>query len=176
MGASVSIIIVPYDARWPDLYAREAQRIRQLLGPSALSIEHVGSTAVPGLAAKPRIDIDLVVPDSADESSYLPALEGAGYFVVTREPGWHEHRVLKGPDTDVNLHVFSPDAPELQRHRRFRDWLRSHPDDRAQYGALKTPGGTAAMAISGRLRRGQGRVHRGQSWPGRLKLRQLLSR
>jgi predicted ATPase/GrpB-like predicted nucleotidyltransferase (UPF0157 family) len=137
MGSSVSITIVPYDARWPDLYAREASRIRQLLGPIALSIEHVGSTAVPALAAKPRIDIDLVVPDSADESSYVPALESAGYFVVIREPEWHQHRVLKGPDTDVNLHVFSPDTPELERHRRFRDWLRSHPNDRAQYGALK---------------------------------------
>lgn len=137
MGSPVSITIVPYDARWPDLYAREANRIRRLLGATAQSIDHIGSTAVPGLAAKPRIDIDLVVPDSADEPSYVPALERRGYSVVIREPEWHEHRVLKGPDTDVNLHVFSPGAPELERHLRFRDWLRSHSDDREKYGALK---------------------------------------
>jgi len=137
MESSVSITIVPYDARWPDLYAREAKRIRRLLGPRALSVEHVGSTAVSGLAAKPRIDIDLVVPDSADESSYVPSLESAGYFLVVREPEWQEHRVLKGPDTDMNLHVFSPGAPELERHRGFRDWLRSHPDDREKYASLK---------------------------------------
>lgn len=133
----VSITIYPYDMRWPELYRREAKRIRKLLGATALSIDHIGSTAVPGLAAKPRIDIDLVVPDSADELAYVPALERGGYDVVIREPDWHEHRVLKGRDTDVNLHVFSPDAPELERHRRFRDWLRSHPDDREKYVALK---------------------------------------
>lgn len=133
----VSIIITSYDPRWPDRYAREANRIRRLLGATALSIDHIGSTAVPGLRAKPRIDIDLVVPDSADEPSYVPALQRGGYHVVIREPEWHKHRVLKGPDTDVNLHVFSPGAPELERHRRFRDWLRSHPDDREKYGVLK---------------------------------------
>jgi GrpB-like predicted nucleotidyltransferase (UPF0157 family) len=75
----VTITIVSYDAQWPTLYAREAERIGRLLGQKALSVEHVGSTAVPGLAAKPRIDIDLAVADSADEPSYLPLMERGGY-------------------------------------------------------------------------------------------------
>lgn len=137
MSQPVSITIVSYDAQWPTLYAREAERIGRLLGPKALSVEHVGSTAVPGLAAKPRIDIDLVVADSADERSYLPLMVRGGYYLAHREPEWHEHRLLHGPDTHVNVHVFSPGAPEPERHRRFRDWLRSHPEDCDDYAALK---------------------------------------
>jgi len=102
-----------------------------------VSIEHIGSTAVPGLAAKPVIDIDLVVADSADESSYVPQLETAGYRLIIREPNWHEHRCLKGPDTNVNLHVFSPGSPEITRHLVFRDWLRAHPEDRDLYERTK---------------------------------------
>jgi GrpB-like predicted nucleotidyltransferase (UPF0157 family) len=102
-----------------------------------VSIEHIGSTSVPGLAAKPVIDIDLVVADSADESSYVPQLETAGYRLIIREPNWHEHRCLKGPDTNVNLHGFSPGSPELTRHLVFRDWLRAHPEDRDLYERTK---------------------------------------
>jgi GrpB-like predicted nucleotidyltransferase (UPF0157 family) len=93
----------------------------------------VGSTSVPGLAAKPIIDILLVVPDSADEPSYLPALKSAGYVLRVREPGWFEHRLFKGPDTDINLHVFSAGAAEIDRVLRFRDWLRVTPTDRDLY-------------------------------------------
>jgi GrpB-like predicted nucleotidyltransferase (UPF0157 family) len=96
-------------------------------------LEHTGSTSIPGLAAKPIIDITLVVPDSADEPAYVPALEGAGYVLRIREPHWLEHRVFKGPDTDVNLHVFSPDTDEVERMVGFRDWLRAHPEDRDLY-------------------------------------------
>ena len=87
-------------------------------------LEHTGSTSVPGLAAKPIIDITLAVPDSSDEDAYAPALEAAGYVLRIREPDWHEHRVFKGPDTNVNLHVFSDGCPEIDRMLRFRDWLR----------------------------------------------------
>src|SRR5215475_5776519 len=100
-------------------------------------MEHVGSTAVPGLAAKDVIDIDLVVVDSADEDAYLPILENAGYVLRVREPNWHEHRYFKGPDTNINLHVFSPGCPEVTRHRVFRNWLRAHDDDRDRYDAVK---------------------------------------
>jgi GrpB-like predicted nucleotidyltransferase (UPF0157 family) len=131
------IVVVDYDPAWPDLYVRERQRIRGLLGDAVVSIEHVGSTSVPGLAAKPIIDVDLVVPDSADEDAYVPRLVAAGYRLTVREPNWHEHRLFKGPDTDVNLHVFSPDCPETVRHRVFRDWLRAHPADRDRYAAAK---------------------------------------
>jgi len=129
--------IAAYDDRWPGLFQREAARLQALLGGGALSIEHVGSTSVPGLAAKPVIDILLVVPDSARESEYVPALEAGGYHVRVREPDWHEHRLLKGPDTGVNLHVFSEGCPEIGRMLGFRDWLRGNADDRSRYERVK---------------------------------------
>jgi GrpB-like predicted nucleotidyltransferase (UPF0157 family) len=114
------VVVVEYDGEWPELFQREVQRIRELLGDAVVSIEHVGSTSVPGLAAKPIIDIDLVVPSSSDEATYVPPLEAAGYRLIIREPNWHEHRMLKGPDTNVNLHVFSPGAAETRRSRPLR--------------------------------------------------------
>ena len=131
------IHVIDYDPAWPDLYAREEARIRSLLGAAVVAIDHVGSTSVPGLPAKPIIDIDLVVPDSTDEDAYVPLLVTAGYRHTIREPNWHEHRMFKGPDTNINLHVFSPDCPEVVRHRVFRDWLRVHADDRERYAAVK---------------------------------------
>jgi GrpB-like predicted nucleotidyltransferase (UPF0157 family) len=115
----------------------EADRIRTALGKRALLVEHVGSTSVPGLAAKPVIDIVLVVADSADEQAYVPSLERAGYVLRIREPEWYEHRMLKGPDTNVNLHVFSPDCGEVERMLVFRDRLRSHEPDRKRYELAK---------------------------------------
>lgn len=131
------VLLADYDPGWPALYEREAARIRGLLGDRVLLLEHVGSTSVPGLAAKPVIDILLVVADPAEEASYVPALERAGYRVVIREPGWHEHRALKGPDTDVNLHVHPPGSPEIERHLRFRDRLRASEADRELYEQAK---------------------------------------
>ena len=131
------IVIVDYDPEWPHLFEREARRIRAALGDRVVMLEHVGSTSVPGLAAKPRIDILLIVPNSADESSYVPPLEVAGYVLRIREPDWHEHRMFKGPDTDVNLHVFSPDSPEIERMLLFRDWLRGNTSDRQLYERTK---------------------------------------
>ncbi len=131
------IRIVDYDPEWPRLFDREERRIRAALAERALRVEHVGSTSVPGLAAKPIIDILLAVADSADEASYLPALESAGYRLRIREPGWYEHRVLKGPDTDVNLHVFTLGCPEIERMIRFRDHLRRSEADRRLYERTK---------------------------------------
>ena len=131
------ITLVAYDPEWPRLFEREAERIRGALGGAALLVEHVGSTSVPGLVAKPIVDVVLAVPDSADEPAYLPALEGAGYVLRIREPDWLEHRMFKGPDTDVNLHVYSAGTPEIDRMIRFRDRLRSCPADRERYAAAK---------------------------------------
>ena len=131
------IYLADYDPEWPKLFEREAERIRAVLGSQVLLIEHAGSTSVPGLAAKPIIDILLVVPDSSDEPAYVPALEAAGYVLRVREPDWYEHRVFKGPDTNVNLHVFSPGCPEIERMLFFRDQLRSHPSDRQLYERTK---------------------------------------
>jgi GrpB-like predicted nucleotidyltransferase (UPF0157 family) len=131
------ITLVEYDPRWPELYAREANRIRSVLGDKALQVEHVGSTSVPGLCAKPIIDMLLVVSDSADEPSYIPDLEAAGYTLRIREPEWFEHRLLKGPDIDINLHVFSAGTSVPERMLRFRDWLRSNEADRKKYAQVK---------------------------------------
>jgi GrpB-like predicted nucleotidyltransferase (UPF0157 family) len=106
------IPIVDYDPHWPELFLREADRIRAALGPRVLGLEHTGSTSVPGLAAKPIIDMTLAVE-------------------------WYEHRMFKGPDTDVNLHVFPSGCPEIARILRFRDWLRTHAADRDLYARTK---------------------------------------
>jgi GrpB-like predicted nucleotidyltransferase (UPF0157 family) len=129
--------VVDYDPAWPGLFLREAERIRSLLGERVLRLEHIGSTSVPGLAAKPIIDMLLVVADPADEPAYLPDLEAAGYELVIREPDWYQHRCLKGPDTNINLHVHLPDSPEIDRCLVFRERLRRHPGDRAHYQRVK---------------------------------------
>lgn len=138
------IDLADYDPAWPALYTREAARIQAALGERALLLEHVGSTSVPGLAAKPRIDILLVVADSADEAAYVPDLEAAGYVLHIREPDWFEHRMFNGPDTAVNLHVFSPGCTETQRLLRFRDHLRRDAADRQLYERTK-------RALAGRV-------------------------
>jgi len=132
-----SIYLAPYDPEWPRLFEREAARIRAALGDRALLVEHVGSTSVPGLAAKPKIDIDLVVADTTDEAAYVPSMEAAGYVLHVREPGWHEHRFFRGPDTDVNLHTFTIGCLEIERMLRFRDHLRADAVDRELYAKTK---------------------------------------
>jgi GrpB-like predicted nucleotidyltransferase (UPF0157 family) len=77
------------------------------------------------------------VPDSSDEPAYVPALEAAGYVLRIREPDWYQHRVFKGPDTDINLHVFTDDCEEIGRMLLFRDHLRADAADRALYARTK---------------------------------------
>jgi GrpB-like predicted nucleotidyltransferase (UPF0157 family) len=129
--------IVAYDPDWPGLYDHASVRIRSALGASVVSLEHVGSTAVPGLAAKPVIDVHLVVADSAREERYAPQLERAGYVLTIREPQWYEHRMFKGRKPSANLHVFSAGCPEVERVRLFRDWLRESTADVALYAETK---------------------------------------
>jgi GrpB-like predicted nucleotidyltransferase (UPF0157 family) len=134
---SSPITISPYDPEWPARYDREEKRIRGALGDRVVAVAHVGSTAVPGLAAKDRLDIDLIVADPAAEDAYVPDLAVAGYALRTREPHWYGHRCLWTADHDVNLHVFGPDCDEYLRHLVLRDWLRTHPEEREAYAAAK---------------------------------------
>src|SRR4051794_9487539 len=134
---SASITLAEYDPGWPRSFRHEAARLRSVLGADALRIEHVGSTSVPGLIAKPVVDILLVVPDSADEPSYVPRLQAAGYVLRIREPEWFEHRLFRGPDSPINLHVFSRGAAEVERMLRFRDWLRVDEAARNRYERVK---------------------------------------
>ncbi len=131
------ITIVDYDADWPKKFETQATIIGGVLGGSALQIEHIGSTSVPDLAAKPIIDILVVVPDSSDESAYLHQLESAGYVLRVREPGWNEHRMFRTHKQDVHVHVYSTGCPEIQRCMAFRNRLRRNVVDRHRYEQTK---------------------------------------
>jgi GrpB-like predicted nucleotidyltransferase (UPF0157 family) len=129
--------VVPPDPTWPAQYDKVRSRLLAALGDRALSLAHVGSTSVPGLWAKPLIDVDVTVADSSDEGAYLPDLEAAGFELRVREPDWEEHRMVRGSDPVANVHVFSAGAVEPRRHLAFRDWLVTHPDDLTAYADLK---------------------------------------
>jgi GrpB-like predicted nucleotidyltransferase (UPF0157 family) len=131
------VALVDYEPTWPDVFDREATKIRAALGDRVRLLEHTGSTSVPGLAAKPIIDITLAVPDSSDETAYVPPMEAAGYVLRIREPEWFEHRLFKGTAPEANIHVFTDGASEIRRMLAFRDWLRSHDDDRRLYERTK---------------------------------------
>ena len=125
------------DPAWPRQYAGVGSRIREALGPVAVLVEHVGSTSVPGLAAKPILDVLLLVPDPADEAAYVPPLEAAGFLLHLREPDWLQHRVLKAHDPEVNLHVFAEGSEEAERMLLFRDRLRANGAERRRYEETK---------------------------------------
>lgn len=131
------VVLVEYDDRWPLLFRAQERRIRSALGDVAIAVHHAGSTSVPGLAAKPVIDVVLEVPDAADETPYAPGLEAAGYLFALREPEWLEHRLFKDRDPRVNLHVFGAGCPEVARMLAFRDRLRTDRADRLLYERTK---------------------------------------
>jgi GrpB-like predicted nucleotidyltransferase (UPF0157 family) len=110
------------------------------------ALEHVGSSSVPGLAARPVIDIDLTVADPGDERAYLTALAGAGFELRVREPWWYQHRMLRAVSPSCHLHVFGYDSPELVKHRILRDWLRGNPAERDLYASAKREASAASEA------------------------------
>jgi len=131
----MSILIEPYDSRWPARFEAEARRLRAGLGDLADRIEHVGSTAVPGLAAKPVIDIQVSLPDLSREDECRARLAELGY-TFTRIPLPYHHRPACWPHTH-HVHLRASGSYDELRVLRFRDWLRTHPEDRAAYEALK---------------------------------------
>jgi len=132
-----TIPLSPYDPAWPAQYEAEAAKIRAALGEGAMVLEHVGSTSIPGISAKPILDILLAVADSADEDAYVPALTAQGYRLHLREPDWEQHRVIKGDDPMVNLHVFTAGSGEITRMLAFRDRCRAVPEERDLYERTK---------------------------------------
>lgn len=132
----VRVELVDHDPRWAERYAERAAELRRVLGDRARLVEHVGSTSVPGLAAKPIVDIVVGIDDPDDEPSYLPDLEAVGYDVRVRQPG---HRCLRAgePDGPVNLHCYPPGSDEVRRYLLFRDRLRSDEADRRLYEETK---------------------------------------
>ena len=149
------IVVQDYDPAWPGRFEREAARIAGALGDRVVRLEHVGSTSVPGLPAKPIIDIALEVPDSAAESAYVPDLEAAGYVLRVREPEWFEHRLLRAPDRTVHVHVFSAGCPETDRMVRFRDRLRDDAADRDRYARAKRRTRRPRLEVHAAVRRRQ---------------------
>jgi GrpB-like predicted nucleotidyltransferase (UPF0157 family)/L-amino acid N-acyltransferase YncA len=133
----VTIVLADYSDEWPMRFEREKDRIIAALGERAVTVEHVGSTSVPALKAKPIIDIVLVVPDTTDEDSYVPALVDVGYEFRMREPDWFEHRLFRHEDPSVNLHVFPVACDEVDRMIAFRDHLRADAADRGRYESAK---------------------------------------
>ncbi|GFF35032.1 UPF0157 protein BH1888 [Aspergillus udagawae] len=133
----IPIEIVDYNPSWPAAFSSIAERIKSALGPKALTVNHVGSTSVPGLPAKAIIDVDLVVSDPTAEDDYVPALQAAGFQFLFREPNWYQHRFFWLAEPYANLHVFGPGATELSRHQQFREWLIAHPEDRELYVRAK---------------------------------------
>jgi GrpB-like predicted nucleotidyltransferase (UPF0157 family) len=132
-----TIEILDYNPQWPEQFQTQRNIVAKALGDVALRIEHIGSTSVPGLAAKPILDMLLAVADSADEAQYLPQLVAAGYELRVREPDFHEHRMFRTTTRDVHLHVFPAGSPEIDRYLIFRDELRRNAGQRARYEATK---------------------------------------
>ena len=131
---SVSIVVADYDEKWPDRYGLVRERVRTALGPAALRVEHIGSTAIPGLAAKPIIDVLVTVRNVEDEAAFVPLLEREGFVLRVREPG---HRMVRTPARDVHVHLYEPDHEAVSAYLDLRDWLRVDADDRALYERTK---------------------------------------
>ncbi|VXB97795.1 GrpB family protein [Nocardioides sp. AX2bis] len=128
------LVLDEYDPAWPQRYAEHETRICTALGVHAVSVEHVGSTSVPGLAAKPILDVLVTVEDITAEEDYLVPLIDAGYLLRVREPG---HRMVRTPELDVHVHVHEVGDAEAQDKVRFRDRLRSSEEDRVLYERTK---------------------------------------
>jgi GrpB-like predicted nucleotidyltransferase (UPF0157 family) len=129
-----ALVLAEYDPRWPATYAEQERRIRAALGPAAVQVEHIGSTSVPGLAAKPVVDVLVTVDDITAEEDYLAGLLDVGYELRVREPG---HRLVRTPAHDVHVHVLEVGDQAADDYLLFRDRLRTHADDRDLYERTK---------------------------------------
>jgi len=129
-----SLVMADYDPQWPEMYAEQERRVRAALGPAALQIGHIGSTSVPGLAAKPIIDVLVTVEDITAEEDYLDQLLDVGYELRVREPA---HRMVRTPARDVHVHVLEVGDQAADDYLLFRDRLRADPEDRGLYERTK---------------------------------------
>jgi GrpB-like predicted nucleotidyltransferase (UPF0157 family) len=145
-------IVAPQNAGWAAAFDALENRIVAALGDTAVAVHHTGSTSVPDLPAKDIIDIDLVVKDSADEAAYVDKLEQAGFKFILREPAWHQHRFFYTySPRAVNLHVWSPDSPEVARHQIFKERLLRSPEDKALYREAKELAASQTRADGGKV-------------------------
>lgn len=130
----VTLVIADHDPAWPARFVQLAGRVRSALGDVALALEHIGSTSVPGLAAKPIVDVLLVVADVDDEPAYVSAMEDAGFVLRVREAG---HRMFRTPERDVHIHVYPAGDQAIADYLDLRDWLRVDESDRVLYAGVK---------------------------------------
>ena len=128
------LVLVEHDPAWAVRFAELRERIRAALGSTAVDVEHIGSTSVPGLAAKPIVDVLITVRDITAEEDYLDPLVTAGFPLRVREPG---HRMVRTPERDANIHVVEVGAQAAVDYLLFRDQLRADADDRELYERTK---------------------------------------
>ncbi len=132
------IEVVPYNTDWPNLFSIEKNRIQDALGENCIGIHHIGSTSVPGLAAKPVIDMIPVVRDIMKVDNSNNAMQQLGYEAKGEYGIAFRRYFQKGAEYRTHhAHVFEEGSPEIERHLKFRDWMRSHPSDLDAYAALK---------------------------------------
>jgi GrpB-like predicted nucleotidyltransferase (UPF0157 family) len=133
-GESVTLVVSDV---WPARFEELRKVIVSALGDTAVRVDHVGSTAVPGIPAKPIVDIQVSVPDVEDEDAYGPALERLGWSMRSREPGHRYFRTPKGAQPRIQVHVCEVGGEWEREHLLFRDYLRAHPERASAYGEVK---------------------------------------
>ncbi|MGE5227394.1 MAG: GrpB family protein, partial [Planctomycetaceae bacterium] len=137
--------IVDHDHTWAARFEEEAARVREALGDQVVRIDHVGSTSVPGLAAKPTVDIQVSLRSLEPREAYVPALTALGYRCLVDPIGPDHEYASRDVDgaRSFHLHLTTPGSDWERRHLAFRDWLRAHPEDADAYAALKRDLATA---------------------------------
>src|SRR5690606_290693 len=133
-----AVTVLPYDKEWVSIFEKETAKLKSILGDQVVAVHHFGSTSVPGLAAKPIIDILLVVKDISVMDGYNEALQAIGYMGKGENGIAGRRYFQKGGDNRTHhLHTYQVGSPEIHRHLVFRDYLRSHPSAAREYGELK---------------------------------------
>lgn len=151
------VAVVDPRASWPTDGEALIHRVQNALGPRALRLDHIGSTSVVGLPAKPIIDIDLTVANPSKEEDWLPQLENVGFVLTVREPWWFHHRMLETPERDAHIHVFGPGSAEPLKHVILRNWLRESAEDRDLYAKAKRAAAAVTVARGETLNEYNGR-------------------
>ncbi|MBS3904405.1 MAG: GNAT family N-acetyltransferase [Simkania sp.] len=137
-GVKKEIEVVPYNPKWPEMFAEEAERIQHALGDNCIAIHHIGSTSIPGLSAKPIIDILPVVRDILAVDQAIKTMEALGYEAKGEYGIAFRRYFQKGREERThNVHVYEEGDPEASRYIKFRDWMRSHEEDAKSYAILK---------------------------------------
>lgn len=131
--------VVPHDPAWAQSFQAEAEVIRAILGSEVVAVHHIGSTAIPGISAKPIVDIMVEVRDIARVDAYADRFAAQGYRPMGENGIPGRRYFIKGPDEarTHHVHIFAAGNPEIERHLTFRDYMIAHPEDARAYSRLK---------------------------------------